>query len=487
MSQCVNRRVRPGVLALLAVVGWWMVPAAVQAQTTVVLDAPDSESIDTTIQGGAYATTNYGNHVLMTRASDNPDYARRALLKFNTESTIPAKAAIQSARLTLTVKGGNTETRTLSAYRLVNSFDQDAANWKLRKSGYAWSTAGGDLGTKHGQATVTGTVGSKVTIDVTALVQAAVNAPYGESRWSRIALVDNGPSTNLSYREYHNSESSSTSSRPVLTVVYGGTTTTTTTAPPPPPPPPAEEEEAVVSAPAPTTGATLRLLHWNTHHGGRRTDGVFDMDLLVSWIVKFNAHVISLNEVDNRDQATQIASKLKARTGITWAWQYDDRGNQVLARMSLTGQSNCLVNATYNRKSAHIGMVFNGRPINVWSSHLGLESSAVRTAEVKALKVCEGGWPQARIAAGDYNMQADTTEYNTIAVDHHDAWRAAPVKLNYSGNCDGCTRNSRIDYVFSSKAATWLVLKQVQIPDTRNSSGVMPSDHKPMIVTYEVR
>ena len=459
-----------------------MVPAMAQAQTTVFLDAPNTESIDTTIQGGASATKNYGTQVLMTRASDNLDYARRALLKFDTESTIPAKAVIQSAKLTLTVKGGNAETRTLSAYRLVTSFDQDTATWKLRKSGYYWSTAGGDLGTKYGQATVTGTVGSKVIIDITQLVQAAVNAPTGESRWSRVALVDKGASTNLSYREYHNSESSSTSSRPVLTVVYGGTAAAT----PPPPPPPDDEEEAV-PPPSTSTGSTFRLLHWNTHHGGRRTDGVFDMDLLVSWIAKFNAHVISLNEVDNRDQATQIASKLKAKTGITWTWHYDDRGNMAMARTSLTGNSNCLVNSAYNRKAAHIGVVINGRPINVWSAHLGLESSAVRTAEVKAIKGCELGWAQARIAAGDYNMQPDTTEYNTIAVDHYDAWRAAPTKLNYSGNCDGCTRNSRIDYVFSSKGATWLVLKQVQIPDTRNSSGVMPSDHKPMIVTYEVR
>src|SRR5688572_30927357 len=32
-----------------------------------------------------------------------------------------------------------------------------------------------------------------------------------------------------------------------------------------------------------------------------------------------------------------------------------------------------------------------------------------RSAEVRALKTCENGWAQARIAAGDYNMQADTT------------------------------------------------------------------------------
>lgn len=504
MNQCVNRRVRPVVLALLAVIGlWWMAPPAA-AQTTVTLDAPDSESIDTTIQGGASANRNYGSSVLMTRASDNPDYARRTLLKFDTETKVPAKATIQSATLTLTVKGGNSETRTLSAHRIINSFDQDYATWKLRKNGYGWSTAGGDLGAKYDDASVSGTVGSKVTFDVTQLVQQMVNEPSGNSRWTRIALVDKGPSTYLSYREFHNSESSSVSSRPVLKVVYGGPAATPPQPPPSaPPPPPAdddddedgddddenddEDEDEDEDEPTPTgSGTTLTVVHWNTHHGGRRTDGVNDMNLLVSWLASFKADVLSLNEVDNQAMADQILAKLKARTGISWKSHYDGRGNQLLAKSALTGQSNCTVNSSVGRKAAHIGIVVNGRPINVWSAHLGLDSSAVRTSEVKALKTCTTAWPQARIAAGDFNMQAGTAEYNTIATDHHDAWRDAPTKLNYSGNCDGCTRNSRIDYVFSSKSATWLVLKQVQIPDTRNG-GVMPSDHKPMIVTYDVR
>jgi hypothetical protein len=37
------------------------------------------------------------------------------------------------------------------------------------------------------------------------------------------------------------------------------------------------------------------------------------------------------------------------------------------------------------------------------------------------------------------------------------------------------------------KFATFLALKSAQMVDTRNRSGVMPSDHKPMLVVYEVR
>jgi hypothetical protein len=41
--------------------------------------------------------------------------------------------------------------------------------------------------------------------------------------------------------------------------------------------------------------------------------------------------------------------------------------------------------------------------------------------------------------------------------------------------------------MFISKDAAALVLKKMEIVDTRNSSGVMASDHKPMIATFEVK
>ena len=95
-----------------------------------------------------------------------------------------------------------------------------------------------------------------------------------------------------------------------------------------------------------------------------------------------------------------------------------------------------------------------------------------------------------RVVAGDFNAGATTTEIKTMLADYVDGWATAKTlgaAVNFSGNCDGCTRNSRIDYMFISKQATALVLKKAEIIDTRNASGVMASDHNPMIVTFELK
>jgi exonuclease III len=77
-----------------------------------------------------------------------------------------------------------------------------------------------------------------------------------------------------------------------------------------------------------------------------------------------------------------------------------------------------------------------------------------------------------------------------MLVDYIDVWAYAKSKgiaFNYPGNCDGCTRGSRIDYVFLSKGATALEVKRAEILDTRDASGVMASDHKPLVVTFDVK
>jgi hypothetical protein len=182
-------------------------PPIAEAQTRVVLDAPKTEAIDTMVRGGSYARTNFDRKELMTRASDYNEYIRRSLLKFNTEKYVPAKAVITSATLTLTVKEGNPETRRLSAYRVVQSFDAPATTWKKRNGDSSWKKAGGDIGKKYAEATVTAKVGSKVTFDVTKLVQEAVNGNFG-SRWTRIAVIDGGQSSRSSYKVYYASEAS---------------------------------------------------------------------------------------------------------------------------------------------------------------------------------------------------------------------------------------------------------------------------------------
>ena len=239
----------------------------------------------------------------------------------------------------------------------------------------------------------------------------------------------------------------------------------------------------------PVVTDTMRLLHWNTHHGGVGTDGVYDPTRLAGWIAQMSPDIASLNEVDSQSQVDAIVSALKAKTGVAWYISYSGLGNLVISRLAPTATSRC-VYPDGVRYSAHLAAVVNGRPINVWSIHTTVDSADSRLAEVKGLQTCSLSWPQARILAGDYNMQEGSTEYVQAVIGHTDAWLAAKAlgtAVNYSGNCDGCTRSSRIDYVFTSTGATFLTLKSARIVDTRNANGDMPSDHKPLVIEYDVK
>jgi endonuclease/exonuclease/phosphatase family metal-dependent hydrolase len=247
-----------------------------------------------------------------------------------------------------------------------------------------------------------------------------------------------------------------------------------------------------VPAPAPPPSgsqSSLRLLHWNVHHGGIGTDGKYDPNRIATWIAAMSPDIMSLNEVDTTAQVNAIVSALRTKTGLTWNIAFSGRGNLVLSRLPLDDTSRCRYDPNYEAFAPHAKVTVNGRSINLWSSHLHVSSASARLAEVKALQSCASTWSEARILAGDYNMQYGSTEYKAAVVGYTDAWLAAKAigaTTNYSGNCDGCTRKSRIDYVFTSTGASFLELTSAEIVDTRDARGVMPSDHKPMLVVYKV-
>src|SRR5512134_3200435 len=158
---------------------------------------------DSTIRGGSYSTTRHGSDtILVTRASSDATYVRRAALTFDTETTIPDSTTIQSATLVLTVSGGNSETRQLRAYGIPVSFDEPDVTWNARKSGINWTHAGGDTTGGYSAGTVTGVVGSQVSFDVTQHVQNVINGNYG-SRYARFLVTDPGASSRDSYKEFH--------------------------------------------------------------------------------------------------------------------------------------------------------------------------------------------------------------------------------------------------------------------------------------------
>jgi endonuclease/exonuclease/phosphatase family metal-dependent hydrolase len=448
---------------------------------TVVLDAPVSEVVDGFIRAGQYASTVNNNGVLATKANFNPDKVRRSMVKFDTENRIASRAQIQSATLTLTLKSSEADTRTLSAYRVSTSFDEATMTWTRRKTGYNWTTAGGDLGSKYAEARVGTAAGTKVTFDVTRLVQETVNGQYG-SRYTRIAIVDAGATSAASLKEFHSSQSTDASARPVLTVVLGST---------PPPPPP---------TPASTT--TLKVLHWNIHYGFG-TDGVYGVERHANWIAQINPDIISLNEVEyfvpghgNEDQPAKLAALLKTKTGRTWYYHHAQRygqwgqhggGNLILSRFPIDSTADLYMSCG-DRSAGLVSFVVSGKRVNFISTHLDSQTESCRDSNSRALAAWAGTFAENRIIAGDFNEGLVNVE-NMGA--YEDGWTAADAigaAVDFPGNSRyGATHDYKIDFVFRSRNAGALSVKAARVYDTRDANGVRPSDHKPLLVTWELR
>jgi endonuclease/exonuclease/phosphatase family metal-dependent hydrolase len=463
---------------ILAVCGAWAVGSPAHAQTTATLSQPGVQVTDTTIRGGSYANRNLDGQFLVTRSSADPEWVRRAILKFDTQNTIPAGTPVQSATLTLTVHSGLGtvgQRRTIKAYRITSSFQQTEATWITRQGSERWGTGGGDLGEEIAQAEASNVAETKVTFDVTNLVRQAVAGTI-DTRYTRIALLDGDAPAKESYRVFFDAEDPIASHRPALTVVYGSGGAVTT-----PPPPPSG------------TSSTLKVMQWNIHQGVAN-DGSNNIDRVVSWIIQANADLVSLNEIiqlSGNNQPQMICDRLQAQTGRNWTFKFQEItgfttgiGEAVLSRLPIDATAEGVL--SWGRSMALARVVVNGRTIDMISTHLDADSSTRRLQQVTQLKAWAVGFPEQRIVAGDFNSWPGTTEINEMAQTYNDSWAVAKSKgvaTSSSSNPDGNTRNTRIDYVFYSKGATALSVTNVTVMDAR-ASGI--SDHRAVVTTFKV-
>jgi endonuclease/exonuclease/phosphatase family metal-dependent hydrolase len=616
----------------------------------------------TTLRAGSYANTNYGSaSIVETRASDSADYMRRALFKFDTHTTIPQGTPIKSATLTVTVaSGSDDETRTLSAYYEKESYDATAATWNRRKTSTGWSEAGGTLGSRYSSALITGQGGSKVSFDVTAMVAAVVRGDFDpNSRYTHILLVDEGASSQTSYKQLYSSNASDPSTRPVLTIVTGTTTSTTTnsltsttsaastpyTGTPIAVPGRIEAENydkggagvaysdttagnstgvyrsddvdirvttdvdgkynlksvrggewlnytvnvattgsytlqirvassgpggtvhlnvdganATGAIALPSTGGwntwqtvtktgvslasgthvvrlvidadgsggtaadinwlafsaasssststsgtstTLRVLQWNTHHGGYGTDGVYNPNRLATWAASFKPDVVMFNEIEkndswgNADDPEVYKALLEQKTGKTWyyvfaqefgQWDSAGKGNLILSSIPFNWTTRYEVPNNDDRSVVAASITVNGRSITLIGTHLDPYDATLRLTQATEVVNWAAPEPENRILTGDMNAWPDQTsiaEYNTK---YNDSWVVAGTEgtaVAFSGNT-GQTKNGRIDYIYYSKSANLSVVSS-QVYDTRDANGIMPSDHRPVLTVFTVK
>jgi len=282
----------------------------------------------------------------------------------------------------------------------------------------------------------------------------------------------------------------------ILTATGSSTLTSTATTPTATAPP-------TTTTPT-TSSATLRVLQWNTHHGGYGTDGVYSVDRLAGWIASMNPDVVMLNEIEkftswgNENQPEVYKNLLQAKTGKTWyytfaqefgQWNANGKGNMILSTVPFDTTDHYELVNNMDRSVAEASITWNGKRVTFVLTHLDPDDATLRLTQAQEVTTWAAGSPEARILTGDMNAwpdQASIAHFNTL---YNDSWSvalAAGSAVSFPGNA-GQTKNGRIDYIFFSKGSANLAVVSSQVFDTRDASGYMPSDHGPLLTTFLVR
>ena len=253
-----------------------------------------------------------------------------------------------------------------------------------------------------------------------------------------------------------------------------------------------------------STSKLLRVLQWNTHHGGFGTDGVYSPDRVASWAASFKPDVIMFNEIEkndywgNQDQPEVYKALLQQKTGKTWyyifaqefgQWTSNGKGNLILSTYPLNSINRYELLHNYDRSVALAQITVNGRNVTLASTHLDPYDATLRLAQATELIGWAAGQAENRILAGDMNAWPDQTSIAQLNNYYNDSWTVAAnagTAVAFAGN-SGETMKGRIDYIFTSRGASNLVVKSSQVYDTRDANGVTPSDHRPVLTVFEVR
>jgi endonuclease/exonuclease/phosphatase family metal-dependent hydrolase len=271
-----------------------------------------------------------------------------------------------------------------------------------------------------------------------------------------------------------------------------------------PAPAPAPTPTAPTTSAPTTSGSELRVLQWNTHHGGFGTDGVYSTDRVATWAVKMRPDVIMFNEIErndywgNEDQPEVYKRLLQQKTGKTWYyvfaqefgdWNSRGKGNLILSTYPISVSDRYELVHNADRSIAMAVITVNNRDITLINTHLDPFDQALRLKQATEVTSWSSAQPENRIITGDMNAWPDQTSIAQFNKTYYDSWTVAAAKgtaTAFSGN-NGETKSGRIDYIFYSKSSLNLSVKASQVYDTRDADGDMPSDHRPVVTTFIVK
>src|SRR5581483_7853020 len=214
--------------------------------------------------------------------------------------------------------------------------------------------------------------------------------------------------------------------------------------------------------------------------------------------------IVSLVEMEKNDGwvstdgVALYQSLLEQKTGVKWyTWDIQDYGdwsapgirNAIISKIPFSATYRHEFSVGKDRSVGGVSISVNGRNINLMSTHFDPDSGSNRNQEARELIAYAKGFAEDRILTGDFNDQADKTSQGIIRDGgYYDGWAEAVkmgVQKSAPDNPNGYTRNSRIDFVYYSKGEAHLTLKSVQVIDTRDANGYMPSDHRPLLAVLD--
>jgi endonuclease/exonuclease/phosphatase family metal-dependent hydrolase len=266
---------------------------------------------------------------------------------------------------------------------------------------------------------------------------------------------------------------------------------TVTAVRPPPPPPPSGSVE-------------LRVVQWNTHHGGYGTDNVYSPDRVATWVAAMNPDVVMFNEIEkndswgSQDQPEVYKALLQQKTGRTWyyvfaqefgQWSANGKGNLILSRYPINVADRQELVRNADRSIAMATITVNNRDVTLISTHLDPYDQALRLVQATEVTSWAASQPENRIITGDMNAWPDQTSIAQFMQGYRDSWAVAAANgtaTAFAGN-NGETKKGRIDFIFYSAGAANLSVKSSQVFDTRDGNGNMPSDHRPVLTVFNVR
>jgi endonuclease/exonuclease/phosphatase family metal-dependent hydrolase len=232
----------------------------------------------------------------------------------------------------------------------------------------------------------------------------------------------------------------------------------------------------------------MKVVTWNTHHGGVNSAGKLNVAAISGWLVQFAPDVVSLNELEQNDS-------------------YGETDQLETHRLTLENAQHrpwysawCALNGSSVNKGIGVGLLsafpmqamdhfsYLGRPAlyvsqpwgGLYTTHPDPESAAKRNVFLAQQLCWQAKHELPLIACGDYNALPGSVELAPTAATYRDAWvDAKKAGKATSFTLDGATKAHRIDYVWYRG----LTLVSCDVPDT-SVAGVFPSDHHPVVTVF---